>query len=113
MSKEYLRYDTSNDPVEPQEARNLYLVVNVKSEYFGVTIEEIDRAYINEENCQALWIKDSITGLWFRCSELEQTFQGSMDEENMNTLEELMKEESRVKYDPRDPNNEGDGIPDI
>lgn len=113
MTDTYLRYDHSNDPVAEPVVNNLYLVVNVKSEYFGTTIEEADRTYLNEENSQVLWIKDLITGLWFRCTELEQTFLGSMDEENMQTLEEAMREESRVKYDPRDPNDEGDGIPDI
>jgi len=113
MSTEYIRHTPTDEPVIAQEPRNLYLVVNIKSHYFGTTIEEIDREYINEQDSIALWIKDSITGLWFRCTELEQTFEGSMDEENMETLQNLMVEESRVKYNPRDPNNEGDGIPDI
>lgn len=80
MSNEYLRQNT---PAESHESalqpRNLYLVVNVASHYFGQIVEEIDTAYINEHNCIALWIKDSITGLWFRNSELEKTTEDGLD----------------------------------
>lgn len=113
MTDNYLRYDGSNEPVAQPVSGDLYLVINVRSEYFGFTIEEVDRTYLNEGDSQVLWIKDNLTGLWFKESELEATFLGSMDEDNMQTIEEAMLEESKVKYNPRDPNNEGDGIPDL
>lgn len=72
MSTEYLRQDT---PVESHESaiepRNLYTVVNVSSHYFGQVVEQIDATHLNGSNGLEFWIKDSITGLWFKYDELE------------------------------------------
>lgn len=75
MNTEYTRLGTSDAPVESIEPRLLWMVVNPKSHYFGCIVEQIDSSYINEKDGKAnqLWIKDSITGLWFRHDELEET----------------------------------------
>lgn len=67
MSKEYLRQDPKDVKPDPEPV-GYFLVVNPKSHYFGLMVCEIER---HED-----WIKDSITGLWFKLSDLEESFEG-------------------------------------
>lgn len=74
MSTEYLRAEHPvEEPENAMEPHGLYLVTNVASHYFGCVVEGIDKYYRHEEDCICLWIKDSITGMWFRCTEMEMT----------------------------------------